>query len=63
LNEAREKAYEEMERAKAEKIKAEETHGKAIAAWSDSNSRAQGRETKIRHLNAEIDKLREGQDG
>jgi DNA repair exonuclease SbcCD ATPase subunit len=58
LQQRRERAYETMERAREEKIRAEEALGKATGEWSDANIRAQSYETRIRHLNRELNELK-----
>jgi hypothetical protein len=58
LRELQEQTYERLEAAQSEKLRAEEALGSARAAHSDTTMRIQTRETRIRHISAEIQRLR-----
>jgi hypothetical protein len=63
LRELQEQTYERLEAAQSEKIRAEEKLGEARAAHSDTTMRIQTRETRIRHISAEIQRLRGNRHG
>jgi predicted negative regulator of RcsB-dependent stress response len=58
LQQRRERAYEAMEKARGEKLAAEEALGEATGVWSDANIRVQSHETRMRHLNRELNALK-----